>query len=216
MWLPPSHLASHRRLQQSIHPPTMGLNRQINRVQITSNARDLAFPARLPATAKEQEPLMRSLFAISSLIVCALLALPQHAAAQSPVITEITPEALAAALKAAGWKSEVAVANNQKYVKFSIMNNRFNAVADLFGCDAQGCTLVTYGMVFIKSDKQTPAFINNLNSRVRFIRAYLLDDGRLVIQSDVDLTGGATLRHLQEAGGNFEGAIGEFIKMINS
>lgn len=157
---------------------------------------------------------MRSLFAIAMLVTCALF-VSKPAAAQQ-VITKITPEALAAALKQAGWRSQVSVDNNQKYVEFSILQNRFNAFADLFGCDQQGCPLVTFGIVFVKSDRQTLQFVNSYNASIRFTRAFLLDDGRMVIFSDVDLTGGATLRHLQEAGGNFEAAVGEFIRMVNS
>jgi Putative bacterial sensory transduction regulator len=164
---------------------------------------------------------MRSLSAIALLIVCALLAsLPQAAAQQQPAqqqpaIARITPEALATAMTQAGWKSQVAVENNEKYIKLSIYQNRLNAFIDLYDCNPQGCSFVTFVIVFAKDPKQTPVLSNTFNLQTRFVRGAALDDGRFVIFSDVDLTGGVTLRHLQEAGGNFEGAVGEFLKLMN-
>ena len=159
---------------------------------------------------------MRSLSAIALLIVCALLASPPPAAAQQqPAIARITPEALATAMTQAGWKSQVAVDNNEKYIKLSIYQNRLNAFIDLYDCNPQGCSFFTFVIVFAKDPKQTPALSNTFNSQTRFVRGAALDDGRFVIFSDVDLTGGVTLRHLQEAGGNFEGAVGEFLKLMN-
>jgi Putative bacterial sensory transduction regulator len=162
---------------------------------------------------------MRSLLAIAALAICTLSTAPQPAAAQGaqPVIARITPEALATAMTQAGWKSKVAVDANskEKYVEIPFYQGKLNAFIDLFDCTAQGCSFVTFVIVFAASDKHTLEFSNNMNSRVRFVRSYRLDDGRLIILSDVDLTGGVTVRHLQEAGGNFEGAIGEYLKLAN-
>jgi hypothetical protein len=165
---------------------------------------------------RPQDHLMRSLSAIALLIVCALLASPQQALAQQqPVIARITPEALATAMTQAGWKSQVAVEKNEKYVKMSILQNRLNAFIDLYDCNPQGCSFFTFVIVFVKDAKQTLALSNAFNSQTRFVRGAALDDGRFVIFSDVDLTGGVTLRHLQEAGANFEGGVGEFLKLMN-
>ena len=162
---------------------------------------------------------MRSLLAIATLVACTLLAAPQPGAAQpaQQAIARITPEALATAMTQAGWKSKVSVDSQtkEKYIEIPFCQGKLNAFIDLFDCNAQGCSFFTFVIVFAKSDKHTAAFSNNMNSRVRFVRGYSLDDGRFVIQSDVDLTGGVTVRHLQEAGGNFEGAIGEYLKLVN-
>jgi hypothetical protein len=159
---------------------------------------------------------MRTLSAIALFIVGTLLVPPQQATAQQQqVIARITPEALAAAMTQAGWKSQVAVEKNEKFVKMSILQNRLNAFIDLYDCNQQGCPFFTFLIVFAKDPKQTPALSNVFNSRTRFVRGTALDDGRFVIFSDVDLTGGVTLRHLQEAGGNFEGGVGEFLKLMN-
>jgi hypothetical protein len=190
------------------------LRRKLNKAQMPSGARDRRRPR--PFIELNRIRAMRSLSAIALLIVCTVLALPPHAAAQQQqVISRITPEALAAAMTQAGWRSQVAVENNEKYVKMAIFQNRLNAFIDLYDCNQQGCAVLSFLIVFVKDPKQTPALANAYNSRTRFARGSVLDDGRFVIFSDVDLTGGVTVRHLQEAGGNFENAVGEFLKMIN-
>jgi hypothetical protein len=158
---------------------------------------------------------MRSLFAIAALVACTVLASPQHAVAQNQVITRITPEALATALTQAGWKSQVAVENNEKYIKMAMFQNRLNAFVDLYDCTAEGCSFFTFLAIFAKDAKHTPALANNFSGQIRFVRGTALNDGRFVVLSDVDLTGGVTVRHLQEAGGNFEGGLGEYLKLVN-
>jgi hypothetical protein len=159
------------------------------------------------------------LFAVLAVVVFSCLATGQSFAQLGPkqqaaptggsIINRITPEQLASALTAAGYKSQVKTTNdNQKFVASSI--HGFNVVESLFDCNAQGCGNLQFIVWF--NDKVSLDFVNAWNAQYRFAKAAIDSDGDVAFSIDIYLDGGVTLDNVKNYAKVFDYMLGEVTK----
>ena len=118
-------------------------------------------------------------------------------------VAKVTPEQFASALTAAGYRSQVATANNQKYIKTAMAG--YNALVFFYDCNNQGCGNFQFWVGFTKDPVFTIAYANAWNERWRFVKAAIdSSDGGLLLTQDFTIGGGVSLDNIKEHAGLFD------------
>jgi hypothetical protein len=123
-------------------------------------------------------------------------------------LSKVTPEQVASALTAAGFRAQVTTKDKSKYVTTKMRN--FNVTVSFYTCDAQGCGSLQFISWF--SDKLTLEWVNAWNNRWRYAKAAVDKDGDLEFSLDVMASGGITLENVKENARIFDYLLDELTK----
>jgi putative sensory transduction regulator len=132
----------------------------------------------------------------------------QPATGAGNVFTKITPEQLSSVLTAAGYRSQVASKDNQKWVTTTM--HGFNAVANPFACDNRGCSGIHFVVWF--NDKVSLDFVNAWNNQWFLAKMAIDKDGDVAFSLDIYLDGGVTSDNIKSNAKMFDGLLGEATK----
>jgi hypothetical protein len=143
---------------------------------------------------------------------------PTVAQGQTPVqvpqvVTSLTPEEMEAILRAAGYRYE-RLQGTGKLVAFSLSMGNFLAALVLDDCRGGRCESLYLAVPFGMRNPPSLERINAWNREKRFSRAYLMDDGDPVLESNLSLTGGVTRETIVSFLKTFEVSLSEFATWI--
>jgi hypothetical protein len=143
---------------------------------------------------------------------------PTVAQGQTPVqvpqvVTSLTPEEMEAILRAAGYRYE-RLQRTGRLVSFSLPMGDLTALLVLDDCRGGKCESLYLAVPFGMSNPPSLERINAWNREKRFSRAYLLDDGDPVLESNLSLTGGVTLEAVVFFLKFFEENLSQFVTWI--
>jgi len=130
------------------------------------------------------------------------------AAPAGGALTKITPEQVASALTAAGFRAQVTTRDKSKYVTTKMRN--FNVTVSFYACDAQGCGSLQFVSWF--SDKVELDWVNAWNNKWRYTKAAVDKDGDLEFSLDVLVSGGITIENVKENAKVFDYLLDELTK----
>jgi Putative bacterial sensory transduction regulator len=131
-------------------------------------------------------------------------------AAAGGALSKVTPEQVAGALTAAGFRAQVQVntSNNTKFVTTKMRN--FNVSVGFYACDAQGCGSMQFISWF--TDKVPLEWVNAWNDRWRYVKLAINKEGELVVSLDVLASGGITIENIKENARVFDVLLDELTK----
>lgn len=140
-----------------------------------------------------------------------VIALAPAAAAQSKpeILTTITLEGVASALKTAGYRAEIMTTGSPR-VRTTMSG--YSVAIYLYSCNAQRCGSIQFYAGFEKEPKFTPRFVNQWNREKRYAKAYLDKDSDLAFEYDLQLDGGVTPDFLKEQMSLFERLLSQLAK----
>jgi hypothetical protein len=92
----------------------------------------------------------------------------------------------------------------------------FETVLFLDDCDSDQCGSVQMWAGFTPDGTVVLAQLNSWNKEHRFSRAYVSEDGVVHLESDLDMTGGVSLRAVVEQIRTFRASAGAFSSHLNS
>ena len=137
---------------------------------------------------------------------------PAPAPAPAPTggaLSKLTPEQVASAITAAGFRAQVATSkDNKKYVTTKMRN--FNVTVSFYSCDSEGCGSIQFISWF--SDKVNLDWVNAWNDRWRYTKAAIDKDGDLSFSLDVLASGGVTIENVKENAKIFDYLLDELTK----
>ncbi|NIJ18586.1 hypothetical protein FHS95_000255 [Sphingomonas naasensis] len=123
-----------------------------------------------------------------------LMAMPLSAAAeeQEPLLDLSAPHLVAKALQDAGYKAEIAKSKSgDPYIKSAANGSDFTV--EFYGCElANGCGSIQFYSWRKKESWYTPALANRWNTRKRFLRIEIDEDGDIGMHLDVATVGKLT------------------------
>jgi hypothetical protein len=122
-------------------------------------------------------------------------AAPARAAATGANISSLDYPGVIAALQGAGMTAEIKTENGARYVLARHENTPFQVF--LSSCEGARCRDLEIYAGFSGTQKIAIERINAWNARVRFVRAFLDEDGDPALQMDVGLDGGVTPANLR-------------------
>jgi hypothetical protein len=128
------------------------------------------------------------------------IAFSSHSLAQPKpeILTSITSERLAAVLRTAGYRAEVATRSSGD-PRLRTGLGGYNVTIDFYGCEEKKrCKSLQFYAGFKKDSKFTPKFVNAWNREKRYAKVYLDDDAELNFEFDVSVDGGVTPEFLRE------------------
>ena len=156
-------------------------------------------------------PHLRSCAALC--LLASLLAFSSTASAQPKqpeLLTALTTDRIAAILKDAGYRAEIAAGTSTPRVRTGI--GGYNVIIDLYGCEQQRCASMQFYAGFKKAPKFTLQWVNAWNQAKRYAKAYLNKDEELSFEFDVLVEGGVTPAFIKEQVALFERLLGELDK----
>ena len=106
----------------------------------------------------------------------------------SEVMTKITPEAMAAVLRDAGYRAEIQQGKSTKYIRTAMAG--YKVAVYFYDCEEDGCGAMQLSTGFDKSPRLTATLANKWNSEHRYARAYVdPSDGSFYFEYDFVATG---------------------------
>jgi hypothetical protein len=122
------------------------------------------------------------------------------AVASSPAVAQMvsasSPTSLANALQEAGYRAELTKdSTGDPMIKSTSSGSDFAIL--FYGCSKNSdCTTVQFFAGYQKPKNGSMSSMNDFNSKSRFVRAYLADNGAARVEMDVDLDDGGMSRAL--------------------
>jgi hypothetical protein len=168
----------------------------------------------------KKDILQQALWGLLVLLAACVLTVstPTVAQGQTPVqvpqvVTSLTPGEIEAILREAGYRYE-RLQRTGRLVAFSLGMGNLTALLVLDDCRGGRCESLYLAVPFGMRNPPSLERINAWNREKRFSRAYLLDDGDPVLESNLSLTGGVTLEAVVFFLKFFEENLSEFVTWI--
>jgi hypothetical protein len=144
---------------------------------------------------------------------------PQTPAAppQPDNITSITPDAMAAIMRDAGYKADVyEFGTTTKHKAVATAMEGYKVRVYFYSCDAQNkCGSLNFETSFTKSPNFTLALTNKWNAEHRYTKLYIdPTDGSLNFDFDIFVYGGVTSKTLKDAVTLYDGTLGDLAKFL--
>lgn len=137
---------------------------------------------------------------------------PSGGAAQQ-VVTEFTPDEVAAILRDAGYRAEM-VHENDKYHILTGMGG-YKVVLYLY-CKDGKCTSLDWDVSFTAAAKYTLTLVNKWNREKRYTKAYIANDGAFYLEYSLDFTGGVTKQTIASSASLFDSFVTSLDSWINN
>lgn len=138
-------------------------------------------------------------------------------AAQSDIITSITPEAMAAIMRDAGYKADVyEFGTTTKHKAVATAMEGYKVRVYFYSCDPQNkCGSLNFETSFTKSPNFTLALTNKWNAEHRYTKLYIdPSDGSLNFDFDIFVYGGVTTKTVKDAVTLYDGTLGDLAKFL--
>ena len=165
------------------------------------------------------EPALSTVMVRAVLLASALLAgtaaLAQPATGGDPsgTVRRVTVEELAQLLQESQYRAEIVRNEKGSYIRTGLGGRR--VAIYMYDCDPQGCRSIQYSAIYTKDRKFTIELSNDWNTKKRFVKTYIDQDGDLNLEWDVDLRGGVTQDYLRQSILTFETFVRQFDKFIS-
>ena len=138
---------------------------------------------------------------------------PAGGSAAQQVVTEFTPDQVAAILRDAGYRAEI-VHENEKYHILTGMGG-YKVVLYLY-CKDTKCTSLDWDVSFTAAPKYTLTLVNKWNREKRYTKAYIANDGAFYLEYSLDFTGGVTKQTISSSASLFDSFVTSLDGWINS
>lgn len=141
----------------------------------------------------------------------------QAPAQQSDIITTITPDAMAAIMRDAGYKADVyEFGTTTKHKAVATAMEGYKVRVYFYSCDAQyKCGSLNFETSFTKSANFTLALTNKWNTEHRYTKLYIdPSDGSLNFDFDIFVYGGVTPKTVKDAVTLYDGTLGDLAKFL--
>jgi hypothetical protein len=143
-----------------------------------------------------------------------LIAAPQIGFAKtgSPdsVMDRITREEMAALLRDAGYRAEIAQGKESKFIRTAMSG--YKVAVYFYDCNDDGCAALQLSTLFDKAPNLTIHAANDWNAKHRYARAYIdTSDESLFFEYDFVLTG-VTAKFIKDNLSLYETQLGKFVK----
>lgn len=131
-----------------------------------------------------------------------------ESSAMGETVGRITAQQMAGVLRNRGNNAEILNDNNRARIRTQIGGRRVTVF--FYACNDGGCQSIQYRAIFQRNDRYTLAFVNAWNYEKRFAKAYLDNDGDLVLEWDVDFDGGVSVPFISESVQTFQTMLNAF------
>lgn len=142
----------------------------------------------------------------------------QAPAAATDIVTSITPDAMAAIMRDAGYKADVYEfgTTTPKHKAVATAMEGYKVRVYFYSCDAQfKCGSLNFETSFTKSPNFTLALTNKWNTEHRYTKLYIdPSDGSLNFDFDIFVYGGVTPKTIKDAVTLYDGTLGDLAKFL--
>ncbi len=151
-----------------------------------------------------------SIFLGASVLIAATQIGFADTGSRNAVMDKITQEEMAALLRDAGYRAEIAQGKESRYIRTAMAG--YKVAVYFYDCTDDGCGALQLSTLFDKAPNLTIHAANDWNAQHRYARAYIdTSDDSFFFEYDFVLTG-VTTKFIKDNISLYETQLGKFVK----